>query len=305
MKFEDTVIAKKDKLGLTAIESIDKKGLTLCDPITQICKRIEAFFKSDSDITCRFIVNNHKELGPKIDPDTGEQITKQIIVEGETIEALVEQDHYCEFRIFCSDYEKAQCLSNVIRHRHKFEEIYQGTEEGEYHVREHYLIVHVCTIDAIDPDGEYGGSNPWITDDDTNSGVTEIFGLEPIDWNDIETGCNDRLSPLDTSESDIPKGFPDEYEQEQWEINPNSCAWKWKWLKKALEGNKNIINTSHEFYDGMNTWRFIECNYLPVVFNEDNLTSITGYNSILPADLLPLIFAVFGKFQIGTYARRN
>ena len=38
--------------------------------------------------------------------------------------------------------------------------------------------------------------------------------------------------------------------------------------------------------------------YLPVTFQEDNLTSIAGYNSVLPADLLPLVFSIFGSYQL-------
>ena len=304
MKLEETVLGKMNNDTKTYSSISNNNVLTLCDPITQICKRIEGFFKADTDIHCKYIVNNHKSLGPKIDPDTGNPYTKQIEYEGETVTAIIDEDHLCEFRIFVDDVEKAQCLSNVIRHRHLFPEYYEDTTEGNIHIRNHYLIVHVFTINAIDPDGEFGGSNPWITDDDTSSGLTEIFGLEPINWDDLNTGCNDRLAPSDTTESDIPKGVPEEYEQLQWENNVNQCAWKWKWLQTALKGNKNIVDTSKEFFDGMNTWRFIECNYLPVVVAEDNLSSTRGFTSILPVDLIPLVFSVFGKFQLGTYARK-
>ena len=290
--------------GATTYKSISSESLTLCDPITQICKRIESFFKGDKDVYCAYKVNNHKALGPKIDPDTGEPYTKEIEYDGETVTAIIDNDHLCEFRLFVDDFEKAQCLSNVIRHRHLFPEYYEDTE-GTIHIRNHYLIVHVFTIEAIDPDGEFGGSNPWITDDDTNSGLTEIFGLEPIDWNNLNTGCNDRLAPSDTTESDIPKGAPDEYEQLQWENNPNQCAWKWEWLQKALKGNKRITNINYTFNDGMNEWKFIECDFLPISFAEDNLGTKHGFNSILPADVLPLIFPFAGKFQIGTYARKE
>lgn len=250
-------------------------------------------------------MNNQKTLGPKIDPDTGEPYTKMIEVEGESVQAIIDEDHFCEMRVFVNDVEKAQCLSNVIRHRHTVPEIYESASNGEFHIRNHYLLVRVFTIDAIDPDGENGGSDPWISDDDTNAGIKEIFGLEPIDWNDMNSnGCNDRLAPSDDSSSDIPKGVPDEYEQRQWETNPGPLAWKWKWLKTALKGNKNIINF-HDLKDVFyNTWRFIECSYVPVSFMEDNLTSVRGYNSILAAELLPLIFSVFDKFQISTYVRK-
>lgn len=306
MKFEETVLAKKQGLDpdkvYFSIDSAKESALCLYDPITQICKRIEAFFKRDKDVHCSFIVNNNKRLGPKLDPDTGEQITKLITVDTESIEALVEEDHFCEFRLFCDDYEKAQNLSNVIRHRHTFTETYDGSDD-RVHVRDHILIVRVFVISAVDPDGPGGGDNPWIADDNTDSGLTEIFGLEPVDWNDTEgNGCYERLAPSDTSESDIPKGFPDEYEQRQWESNSHSgaAAWKWIWLKGALKGNKNIVSMSKEFNDGLNIWRFIECSYLPISFQEDNLTSVTGYNSILAADLLPLVFAVFSGYQIST-----
>ena len=277
--------------------------LSLCDPITQICKRIEAFFKGDIDVHCSFVVNNNKSLPPKTD-DQGNVITKRIIIDGDHYDAVVEQDHLCEFRIFVDDYEKAQCLANVVRHRHTFNEQFLGSDDN-LHLRSHILQVKVFTLNAVDPDGHGGGSDPWITEDDTDKGIQEIFGLEPIDWNDYQySGCNDRLSPTDLTDVDIPRGAPDEYEQRQWEENPNACAWKWKWLKTALNGNKHIVDMSYEFSDGMNTWRFIECGRIPVTFSEDNLTSARGFNSVLPADLLPLVFAVFGKFQVATYARK-
>ena len=303
MELKDTILAKDHENTYASIDGGLENNLCLYDPITQICKRIEAFFNRDKDIHCAFVVNNNKRLGPKLHPDTGEQMTHLIIIDGESVEALVEEDHLCEFRIFCDDYEKAQNLANVIRHRHTFTETYDGSD-GRVHVRDHILLVRVFTISAVDPDGPGGGDNPWIADDNTDSGLTEIFGLEPIDWDDPEgNGCEERLAPSDTSESDIPKGAPEEYEQRQWEANSRSgaCAWKWKWLKKALTGNKNVISFSKEFDDGMNIWRFIECTYLPITFQEDNLTSMKGYNSILAADLLPLVFSVFGKFQISTY----
>lgn len=305
MKLEDTILSKvKDAKTFTSISN--NNALTLYDPITQICKRIEAFFKSDDDISCRFVVNNNKSTPPKTDPETGEPITKKITVENELVDAIVDGDHFCEFRIFVKDVEKAQCLSNVIRHRHTIPEIYEAASDGSYHIRYHYLLVRVFTISAIDPDGAEGGNDPWVTDDDTSNGVTEIFGLEPMDWNaDVHSGCHYRLAPTSDSTEEIPKGAPDEYEQQQWEATPEKCKWKWHWLVKSLEGNKNVI-THYELNDGWSSdiWRFIECHYLPVVFAEDNLLSSRGYNSILPADLLPLIFATFNKFQISTYVRK-
>jgi hypothetical protein len=299
VKLEQTILNKLQ--DAKTYNSVSGNTLTLCDPITQICKRLEAFFKADDSITCRYMVNNHKVIGPKIDPETGKPFTKKITVEGEPYDAVLDEDHLCEFRIFVNDVEKAQCLSSVIRHRHTIPEIYEAASDGTYHLRNHYLIIHVCTLDAVDPDGSEGGANPWTIDDDTNKGVKEIYGLEPIDWNDLNTGCNDRLSPLDNSESDIPKGAPEEYEQAQWENDPVKIAWKWKWLKTALKGNKNVV-TMYEVGDIFeNTWRFIECSYMPVVFMEDNLTSSRGYNSVLPADMLPLLFPLFQKIQISTY----
>ena len=314
MKFEESILFKKEQLGnpktYASIDNKQEGALCLYDPLTQLCKRIEAFFRKDPDIHCKFVVNNNVPLGPKIDPDTGEQMTKMMEIEGEMVEVYLEEDHICEFRVYCDDLEKAQCLSNIIRHRHVFPETFQGAYEDDHiHLRNHYLMVRVFTVDAVDPAGPGGGSNPWITDDNTDSGVQEIFGLEPISWNETEGyGCYERLAPSDTSESDIPKGFPEEYEQRQWEQGipgPAAAAWKWKWIKGALKGNKNIADMSFEFNDGMNTWRFIECGYLPVVFQEDNLTSARGFNSILPADLLPTVCSIFGGFQISTYARRE
>lgn len=304
MKLENTLHSNLNNATLyPSVNNLQDNVLCLCDPITQICKRIEAFFFKDPNIHCRYIVNNNKPGHPEIDPDTGEQMTRMVTIDGQSISALVESDHLCEFRVFCNDYEEAENLSNVIRHRHIFTEIYQGTEEGELHVRDHILIVRVFMLNAVDPDGEGAGSDPGISDDDTNSGLVEIFGLEPIDWDDPEGGCNERLSPSDSSTSEIPKGYPEEWEQQQWEQTTTSgaCAWKWVWLKGALKHNRNIADISHEYFDGRNTWRFIECNYIPIAFQEDNLTSTAGYNSILPADLLPLVFSVFGAYQLSTH----
>lgn len=307
MKFEETIQNKLTSETVTypSFDSKQEGALCLYDPITQICKRIEAFFDKDPSIHCSFVVNNNKRLGPMIDPDTGEQMTRMITIDGESVNALLEQNHYCEFRIFCDDYEKAQNLSNVIRHRHTFTETYEGASDGEIHVRDHILIVRVMVLHAVDPDGPGGGTDPWIADDNSDPGIEEIFGLEPVDWNDTEgNGCYERLAPSDTSESDIPKGFPEEWEQRQWEMSPlGPGAWKWIWLKKALKGNKNIIRTNKEFSDGINQWRFIECSDRPAVFQEDNLTSYKGYNSILPADLLPLVFSIFNGYQISTYVK--
>lgn len=306
MKNEETILNKLEN-AKTYKSISNSNNLTLIDPISQLCKRFETFFKADSDITCRFAVNNHQSLGPNIDPDTGEPYTKKITIDGETIDAILEKDHICEFRIFVNDYEKAQCLSNVIRHRHVIPETFEGSD-NKIHLRNHYLLVRVCVIDAIDPSSSDAGNDPWIADDDTNQGVQEIFGLEPIDWNDTEgNGCNERLAPSSTSTEEIPKGAPEEYEQKQWEAQESSCAWKWIWLKKALKGNKNIVKTYdvQGGYPFTNTWRFIECSSKPVIFQEDNLTSYRGYNAILPADLLPLIFSVFGKFQISTYVYKE
>lgn len=307
MKFEESVLAKNNSETYPSLDSRQEGALCLYDPITQLCKRIEAFFKKDSDIQCSFAVNNSHGLGPKIDPDTGEQMTRLMDIDGEPTEVLLEEDHISEFRIFCKDYEKAENLSNVVRHRHVFPEVFLGVSDERFHLREHYLIVRVYVLNAVDPLGPGAGSDPWSADDNTDSGLQEIFGLEPVDWNDVEGGCNPRLAPSDTSESDIPKGFPEEWEQQQWEAVSGSpaCAWKWRWLKGALKGNKNVLDTSLEFNDGMNVWRFIECNFLPVVFQEDNLLSARGFNSILPADLFNMVFAVFNKFQVATYARKE
>jgi hypothetical protein len=306
MKFEETILTKMNDNN-TFKSIANENVLTLCDPITQLCKRIEAFFKADSDISCRYAVNNSHGLGPKIDPDTGEPYTKQIVIGDETITAIIDEDHICEFRIFVNDYEKAQCLSNVIRHRHVIPETYEAASDGQIHLRNHYLLVRVYVINAIDPHSTEAGSDPWISDDDTSQGLQEIFGLEPINWEVPESqGCYDRLAPTSTSTEDIPKGAPDEYEQVQWEADEQHSTWKWKWLQKALKGNKNITKTYDIVtYPIVKVWKFIECSYKPVVFSEDNLNSSRGYNSILPADLLPLIFAIFNDFQVSTYVHKE
>lgn len=334
MKAEECILYQKGPLTsrnvYASIDSSKEWAVCLCDPITQLCKRIEAFFKRDPEVHCKFIVNNNADLGPKLDPDTGEQMTRMIELDGETKEVYLEEDHVCELRVFCDDLEKAQCLSNVIRHRHVIPEFYDGTSDDHVHLRNHHLMVRVFSVDAVDPMGDGSGSDPWITGDNTDSGVHEIFGLEPISWDETEGyGCIERLDPYEQhtepismlqdpkedigdigvviKDEQIPVGFPEEWEQHQWEEDmPGlaASAWKWKWIKSALKGNKNVVDMSFEFNDGMNTWRFIECNDSPVVFLEDNLTSARGYNSILPADLLPVVFSIFGKFQISTHVRK-
>lgn len=302
----DTPLSQAILQGAKTYPTLENSNrLTLCDPITQICKRIQAFFRADKDVTCAYKVNNNKPSGQKYNTD-GTPVTKEIRIGDEKVDAYVFEEHYSEFRILVAkqEYEKAQCLSAVVRRRHVYPEVFEMTSTTGYGYREHILLVRVIAVDGVDPDKNYGGGDSRATtEDDTESGLTELYGLEPINWNDLTQGCRDRLSPLDTSESDIPKGAPEEYEQAQWETNPAQCAWKWRWLKGAIKGNKNVTTAGHEFYDGQNTWRFIECSKVPVSFPEDDITAYSGITVLLPVDLFGLVFATFGKFQIGTYAR--
>lgn len=302
-----TLLITKKLNGAKTYESLEtprvEGSLSLYDPMTQICKRLEAFFKADPWVHCTYLVNNHKVLGPKIDPDTGTPYTRKLTVDDEQVDAIIDQEQLCEFRLYVDDYEKAQCMSNVIRHRHVYTEVYEADSDGSFHIRDHILIVHVMCLNAVDPDGEGGGIDPYDTGDDTDKGLKEIYGLEPINWEDTNTGCNDRLAPNDASGVDLPKGFPEEYEQRQWADNPFMRAWKWKWFQKAVVGNSNITKCNYEYNDGRNVWRFVECAYLPVEIPEDNLTSVKGYTCILAADMLPFVFSLFGEFQISTMPR--
>ena len=48
MKLEQTILNKLQ--DAKTYNSVSGNTLTLCDPITQICKRLEAFFKADDSI---------------------------------------------------------------------------------------------------------------------------------------------------------------------------------------------------------------------------------------------------------------
>jgi hypothetical protein len=309
------------------------RRLTLCDPISQICERIEGFFRGCPGIMVSWNSYNNHGLGWKKD-EHGEYIVgKQHDKEtGAEIDVFYSEDHICELRIYTQDLLQAASLSNVIRHRHVVnEEFGMGSPiDGSDAIgkRAHILYVRVMILNDVDPmDTDMGaGSNPHTTeDDDFNKVIQECYGTYPMKWNDMENyGEVDRLAPSAPDDEECPQtphGYPEEYEQYLWETGFNgedvvggqsvsvsaeqASKWKWKWLKQALEGNPNIADMSFEFEDGMNTWHFIECSRLPIVFQEDNLCSARGFNSILPADLFPLVFSVFGRFNIATYARKS
>ena len=359
MKPEENVYVKKSNLGADAkvYESVSTsynpedslrsgylqsnpnatfngyRRLTLCDPISQICERIEGFFRGCKDITVSWNVYNNHGLGWKKD-EHDEYIvgTKHDEETGADIPVFYSEDHISELRLYTQNLLLAASLSNVIRHTHVINEEFgmaspiDGTDAiGQ---RKHILYVRVFIINDVDPmNSETGaGSNPHTTeDDDFNKVIQECYGTYPMKWNDMENyGEVERLAPSAPDDEECPKtphGYPEEYEQYLWETGFNgedvvggqsvsvsaeqASKWKWKWLKQALEGNPNIVDTSFEFEDGMNTWRFIECSRIPVVFQEDNLCSARGFNSILPADLFPIVFSVFGRFNIATYARKN
>lgn len=306
------------------------RRLAICDPITQLCKRIEGFFRGCPGITVKYKVNNNQRLDWKTD-EHGEYITGiQRLDDGTEITVFYSEDHITELRIYVDDEEQAPALANVIRHRHVINEEFGMSSpiDGEDAIgrRSHILIVHVMLLGSPDPmNPAEGGQDPYSTEDDNPGAIVrETYGTFPIDWNDMDSsGEQDRLAPDapdSTAYPDLPHGFPEEYEQMLWENgfdgtnidgSPVSVSmdqalkWKWKWLRTALRNNRNVVDMSFEFNDGMNTWRFIECGRLPIVFNEDNLTSARGFNSILPADLLPTIFSVFGRYCIATYARQS
>lgn len=314
-----------DKLNLP-------ERLSLCDPISQICERIEGFFRGCPGIMVSWNSYNNHGLGWKKD-EHGEYIVgKQHDEEtGAEIDVFYSEDHICELRIYTQDLLQAASLSNVIRHRHVVnEEFGMGSPiDGSDAIgkRAHILYVRVMILNDVDPmDPDLGGgSNPHTTeDDDFSKVIQECYGTYPMKWNDMENyGSLERLAPSaqdDPEDPNIPHGFPDEYEQYLWETGfegtdidgtpvavsaEQASKWKWQWLKDALKDNPNVVDMSKEFFDGTNTWHFIECNRLPIVFQEDNLTSYRGFNSILPADLFPLVFSVFGRFNISTYARQN
>ena len=353
MEIEDTVLGKLANSNETyePINAIYKPGeaavsrwiaenpgkqlvgrkLRLCDPIAQICARIEGFFRGCKGIMPSWNVYNNHGLDWKRDENGDYIVGKQIDADGNERPVFYSEDHISELRLYTQDELMASSLSNVIRHRHVInEEFPMGSPiDGSDAIgkRTHILYVRVFIVNDVDPMDEEtgGGPNPHTSeDDDFNKVIHECYGTYPMKWNDMDGyGEVDRLppsSPDDPEYPQTPHGWADEYEQLLWEQGFEGCdidgapvsvsaeqasKWKWKWLKNALEGNPNVVDMSYEFNDGMNTWRFIECNRIPVVFQEDNLTSTRGFNSILPADLLPLVFSVFGRYSISTYARQD
>lgn len=128
--------------------------LTLCDPLTQIARRIKAFFKDDKDVIVAANINNN------------------VVVEAG-------QDHVAEVCIYVQcgedidDTRKADCISNWIRHRHVIPEYgFDGSL-----LRNHILNVRVFAVGAIDPNDPAQTANPerlsecvFITDE------TEQYG---------------------------------------------------------------------------------------------------------------------------------
>jgi hypothetical protein len=296
-----------------------EKRLTLCDPITQICERIKGFFRGCPGITVNYTVNNNHSLDWKKDENGEYIIGKKYLDDGTDVKVFYSEDHVSELCLYVQDHAQAASLANVIRHRHVVnEEFGMGSPidgSDAVGVRAHILNVKVMVFNDVDP-----------MDQEKQDIASEVYGIIPIKWNDMDGyGAVERLSPTGENENvenypDIPRDVPDEYEQQLWEIGfqgtdidgtptsvspAQSSKWKWKWLKEALRGNPNIADMSLELSDGMNDWRFIECSRFPVIIQEDNLTSARGFNSILAADLLPLVFAVFGKYCISTYARQS
>lgn len=115
-------------------------GLTLCDPLTQIAKRIQAFFADDPDVITTYKINNNVDLEPpKYDKDGKD--------------GKPGQDHLAELCIYVQsgqsveDTTKADCISNYIRHRHVLPEY---TFDGVL-IRNHILNVRVFAVGAVDP----------------------------------------------------------------------------------------------------------------------------------------------------------
>ena len=216
-------------------DEIFGRGLTLCDPITQIAKRIEAFFRNDPDVIVSYTINNSVPLE-----------------EG--------QDQHAELRLYLTDEVKAGCLDNIVRHQHVYEEL-KGMDGS--HLRNHYLDVKVFLATSIDP-------------------------MDPAQEGEIP------VSQLPT---------PDEATQASYDggdMKERKC----EWLRTAFKRNRNVVNLK-TYLDPLTgtRWDFIECSRDPVTFMEDNLLSFKGYTSVLPADLMPLVFVFAGGFQISTYAK--
>lgn len=207
-------------------------GFTLCDPLTQIARRIQGFFEKDPEVITAFNVNNQ-------------------FVPGEG------QDHQAELCVYVqcgkdvTDTQKADSISAFIRHRHVYPEYgFDGSV-----IRNHVLNVRVFAVGAVDP--------------------------------------NDPSQTERISECTF---ITDEAEQ----CNPRKIAQKWEMLKIAFRNNPNVADMDSFTSITGAIWRFIECARDPITFQEDNLTNLTGYNSVLAADILPLVFVFNGDFQIST-----
>lgn len=226
-------------------------GLTLTDPITQIARRIQAFFRGDREVITAFKINNNANIGQPTYDEHG-----HIIKPGD--------DHLAELCIYvqCGEdvenTKKADCISNWIRHRHVIPEY---SFDGAL-IRNHVLNVRVFAVGASDPNGPQGASPfedlisecAFIADESTQYGIGS---------------------------------------DEKWEKKLNQ-------LKIAFEGNPNIAKIWICTLSTGSRFGFIECSDRPVVFQEDNLTNVYGYNSELALDILTLAFVFNGEYQICT-----
>lgn len=139
-------------------------GLTLVDPITQIARRIRAFFQYDPDVITAYHINNQAVVEPG-------------------------EDHVAELCIFVQcgkdveDTAKADAISNFIRHRHVFTEYkMDGTV-----LRNHVLNVRVFAIGAIDPNdkeqvakGDRISECPFIVDESKQTACNTLAKYEML-----------------------------------------------------------------------------------------------------------------------------
>ena len=117
-----------------------------------------------------------------------------------------------------------------------------------------------------------------------------VFAVSAIDPNDPEQVKDRQRVSECTFISD-----------ESTQMDGRKIPFKWQCLKAAFKNNP-FVAKMNEYVAPVTgtTWRFIECSRNPVTFQEDNLTNIVGFNSVLAADLLPLVFVIGGEFQIST-----
>lgn len=122
-----TVLSFSD--GLIA----DRGPLCLCDPLTQLASRLNAFFNHDPDVIIVSNIDNSHAIGP-------------------------EEEHYTALNVYVKtsimnnnfDVDKAVAIGNLLYRDLVVPEEYEGSD-GIVHTRIHHLIIKVFACGALTP----------------------------------------------------------------------------------------------------------------------------------------------------------